>query len=335
MKKNLLLAVFLVFSIVIGLATVAPAKLTVKFSAMTPPGHPETARIENIAKYIKEKTDGEIIVRVFHSNQLGDYVTVYDEMIRGSIEMACISVPSHLDQRLQILYVPYMTTDYKQNIEFYAKGSWFFNKYAEINEAKGVKMLGFDTDGLGGLGLAKQPANALNPQIKQNVLIRVPGMAIAKTIMEGMGYNTVSVPWADLYSALQTGVADGWYGGTPTINYLAFRDVIKYYYQLNIYNEAHLYAMSLKFWNRLTPEQQKIFEDAVAIAQKEAFEVIEAADAEYLKKMNIEGGVKVYTYTAEELAPIADYVRKNTWPKLAKIIGEDLFEELKKQVNIK
>lgn len=196
-------------------------------------------------------------------------------------------------------------------------------------------MLGFDTDGLGGLGLAKQPADVLNPKAKQNVLIRVPGMAIAKTIMEGMGYNTVSVPWADLYSALQTGVAEGWYGGTPTINYLAFRDVIKYYYQLNIYNEAHLYAMSLKFWNKLTPEQQKIFEDAVAIAQKEAFDVIEAADAEYLKKMNAEGGVKVFTYSAEELAPMANYVRKNTWPKLAKMIGEDLFEELKEKVGVK
>ena len=335
MKKNFPRILCLIFLIFMATAAIASAKMVVKFSAMTPPDHPETLRIQNIAKYVKEKTNGEIDVRVFLSNQLGDYVTVYDELIRGSIEMACISVPSHLDQRLQILYVPFMTTDYKQNIEFYAKGGWFFNKFAEINEAKGVKMLGFDPDGLGGLGLAKQPADVLNPSSKQNVLIRVPGMAIAKTIMEGMGYNTVSVPWADLYSALQTGVAEGWYGGTPTINYLAFRDVIKYYYQLNIYNEAHLYAMSLKFWNKLTPEQQKIFEDAVAIAQKEAFEVIEAADAEYLKKMNAEGGVKVFTYSAEELAPMADYVRKNTWPKLSKMIGEDLFEELKEKVGVK
>ena len=93
--------------------------------------------------------------------------------------------------------------------------------------------------------------------------------------------------------------------------------------------------MSLKFWNKLTPEYQKIFEDAVAIAQKEAFEVIEAADAEYLKKMKSEGGVEVYTYSAEELAPLADYVRKNTWPKLAKMIGEDLFEDLKEKVGVK
>ncbi|WP_300464177.1 TRAP transporter substrate-binding protein DctP [Desulfobacula sp.] len=335
MGKKFLKVISLTIMVTLFAISLASAKMTVKFSAMTPPDHPETLRIQNIAKYINDKTNGEINVRVFLSNQLGDYVTVYDELIRGSIEMACISVPSHLDPKLQILYVPFMTTDYKQNIDFYAKGNWLFTKFEQINNVKGIKVLGFDTDGLGGLGLAKQPAKVLDPTAKQNILIRVPGMEIAKTIMEGMGYNTVSVPWADLYSALQTGVADGWYGGTPTINYLAFRDAIKYYYQLNIYNEAHLYAMSNKFWNKLTDEQKKIFEVAVAAAQKEAFETCEAADAEYLKKMTDEGGVQVFTYTAEDLAPMADYIRKNTWPKLAKMIGEDLFEELKENLGIK
>lgn len=316
-------------------ASLASAKIRVKFSAMTPPDHPETIRIQKIAEYINEKTDGEVVVKVFLSNVLGDYVTVYDELIRGSIEMACISSPSHLEPKLQMLYFPFLTTDYKQNIEFYKKGGWFFNKYSEINEAKGIKLLGFDTDGLGGLGLAKQPADVLNPKAQQNVLIRVPGMEIAKIIMEDMGFNTVSVPWADLYSALQTGVAEGWYGGTPTINYLAFRDVIKHYYQLNMYNEAHLYVVSQKFWKKLTPKQQKVFADAVAIAQKEAFESAEAADALYLDKMKKEGGVQVYTYTAEELEPLAAYVRQHTWPKLGKLIGEDLFEELKQRVGVK
>jgi len=310
------------------------AKMRVKFSAMTPPDHPETLRIQNIAAYVKKATKGEIDVRIFPSNQLGDYITVYDELNRGSIEMACINIPSHLDPRMQILYVPYMTTDYKQNIEFYAKGRWLFNKLTEMNAAKGVKVLGFDTDGLGGLGLTKQPADVLNPEARQDVLIRIPVMEIAKVVMRDIGYNTVSVPWSDLYAALQTGVAEGWYGGTPTINCLSFRDVIKHYYQLNIYNEVHLYAMSMKFWNRLTPEQKKIFEDAVATAQKEAFEGSEAADAQYLEKMKSEGGVQVYTYTAEELSPMADYVRKHIWPKLAKSIGEDLFNELKKEVGI-
>ncbi len=38
-------------------------------------------------------------------HELGDYTLVYEELIRGSIDMAAITVPSQFDPRLEIAYI--------------------------------------------------------------------------------------------------------------------------------------------------------------------------------------------------------------------------------------
>ncbi len=72
MGKKIFKVMSLTIMITLFAISLASAKMTVKFSAMTPPDHPETLRIQNIAKYVNEKTNGEINVRIFPSNQLGD-----------------------------------------------------------------------------------------------------------------------------------------------------------------------------------------------------------------------------------------------------------------------
>ena len=41
--------------------------------------------------------------------------------------------------------------------------------------------------------------------------------------------------------------------------------------------------------------------------------------------------MNVYTYTAEELTPINDQVKKVVWPKLNKLLGKELTNDLMKQ----
>jgi len=45
-------------------------------------------------------------------------------------------------------------------------------------------------------------------------------MAVFRMIADDQGFQTVSVPFAELYTALQIGVADGWSGGAAMVNYL-------------------------------------------------------------------------------------------------------------------
>ena len=201
---------------------------------------------------------------------------VYEELIR-TITWPFISIPA-VRLRLELIYVPYLMRDYGEAAEVFKQGGWLFNKMAELHGELGVKFLGFNVEGFGGLGLTKEPKEVLNPLVKKDLLLRVPPMDTFKIGADDMGYTTVSVPYAELYTALQTGIAEGWTGGAPPHSYQGFRDVLKYYYQINNFVETESYLMSKVTWNKLSEADRKIIADACARAARESIEISERED---------------------------------------------------------
>ena len=68
--------------------------------------HNDVKALRRAAEAIAEKTDGHVNLTIYPSNQLGDYTQVYDEVIAGTIDMACISIPTTYDSRLEMLTIP-------------------------------------------------------------------------------------------------------------------------------------------------------------------------------------------------------------------------------------
>ena len=87
-----------------GLSSAAP-EMTLRFAGQVPVEHTATTLMNDIAKEVKEKTNGRIEIIVYPANQLGDYTLVFEELIRGTIDMAAISVPSQFDPRLEATYI--------------------------------------------------------------------------------------------------------------------------------------------------------------------------------------------------------------------------------------
>ena len=85
-----------------GITEAAP-ELILKFAGQSPSNHPASILMKDIAKEIGEKTNGRIEVKVYPANQLGDYTLVFEEQIRGTIDMSNISVPSQFDPRLELV----------------------------------------------------------------------------------------------------------------------------------------------------------------------------------------------------------------------------------------
>ena len=113
-KKSMLicLALFVsIFALSVGSAVAAPA-MTLKFAGQSPADHPASVLMNEISKEVAAKTKGRIEVKVYPANQLGDYTLVYEELIKGTIEMACISVPSQFDPRLELVYINGFLRDY-------------------------------------------------------------------------------------------------------------------------------------------------------------------------------------------------------------------------------
>ncbi len=326
-KVGISIALALFFSLLTSSG--AMAAITLKFAGQSPADHIATKVMKEIAAEVDKGTKGEVKIRVFPANQLGDYTLVYEEISKGTIDMALCSISPQFDARHQITIVPYLASDYKGARKMFDPKGWLVKQVTEIHDKLDVKYLGIFLDGFGGLGLTKEPAKPLDPTVPKGVLCRIPNIEIAKMFIDAMGYRTVSIPYADLYTGMQTGVCEGWWGGTANLNYLGFRDVIKYYYALNTYIETEQFIMSKKSWAKLTPQQQKVLQDAVSKAADKSFALAEKDDTEYAKKMQ-EHGIKVFTYTSKELEPTVKHIRKTLWPKLDKLIGKELAEGLVK-----
>jgi TRAP-type C4-dicarboxylate transport system substrate-binding protein len=67
-----------------------------KIAAQESEEHNDVKSLKRAAEAIAEQTDGHINITIYPSNQLGDYTQVYDEVMAGTIDMACITIPYDL-----------------------------------------------------------------------------------------------------------------------------------------------------------------------------------------------------------------------------------------------
>lgn len=313
-----------------GSAAFAAPEMVLKFAGQHAADHPATALMNDIAKEIAEKTGGRIEVKVYPANQLGDYSLVYEEQIRGTIDMSCISVPSQFDPRMELIYINGYVSDYEDAKTVFAQNGWLFNKMNEYNERLGVKLLGFFVEGMIGTGTTKPAKDPLNPAAKQEVLIRVPNMDVYKLAAEAMGYNTVTVPYADVYQAIQTGVVDGVNGYPVAAAYTALGDVLKHWYMTNYSVEVLNFMISGQTWAKIKPEDQNVIAAILARATTSSIENAKNIDDHYMALMK-EKGIEVHTYSKEELAPIMKACA-STWPQLEKNMTKELMDEFRKEL---
>jgi len=306
----------------------AAEPLKLRMAGDSPIEHQNTIHQMEFAKEIEEGTDGRIQIKVYPANQLGDYIQVYEEVIKGTIDMALICVPSQFDQKLEIMYFPYMVENYDQIKKVYAPGGFLFDSLDALHNRLGLKFLGFNVVGFGGFGTTKPVESPADPTVRKKVLIRVPNMDVFRLKTEAMGFPTVSIPYAEVYTALETGVAEGWTGGPPVLTWFNYRDVIKYYYQYNDYVEGENWLVNKKLWNKLSPADQELFFTTAQKMQLSSISIAQKEDTEYLKKLS-DFGMKVTTFSNEELANIANHVREVAWPKLEKRIGPELMAKIK------
>jgi len=302
-----------------------------KMAGHVPDTHPASQAMKKMIDRIKEESNGRIEIQMFPNNQLGDYSTVYEEVSRGTIDMALISVPTQLDKLLGITYLPYLVSNYEEAKKVYSPDNYIYSLLTDVHAKQSVKLLGFHMEGFGGIGSKKEIKDIFDSSANKDITLRVPQMILFNQPMEDLGFRTTGIPYADLYTALQTGVADGWTGGSSSSNYEGFRDVIKYYYQTNDFMDASSILISDSLWNDLSEEDQKLIQSVAMDTMNESFDIAEKNEQSYRDQM-AEAGIEVIEFSDEELTELADLARTNTWPKLEEEYGKDVIQKIKESI---
>ena len=314
MKK---LAVFMTSVLVFAMmatAAFAADQIVFRFAGQQPVEHQCTKMMQDFAKEIADKTNGHVKIEVYPASQLGDYTLVMEELIRGTVDMSVTSFASSFDPRFELGYINGYVNGYDQAKEVFAPGAWLPNKLNELGSALGVRVLGSYVEGMIGVGSTKPLKEPLNPKVDKGVLTRVPNMDTYMLGAQAMGFRTITIPWADVYQSLQTGVCDSVNAMATAAVYTSLGDVIKYWYATNYSMEYLPLMISEKSWQKLSPEEQKVFQEAAKNFTIKSIDTAQSEDMKYMDLMK-KKGIEVYTYTPEELQPLKEACI-TTWEKL-------------------
>jgi TRAP-type C4-dicarboxylate transport system substrate-binding protein len=314
-----------------GSITGGALAVDLKLATDFPNDHPVVAAAFQFAEEVGVRTGGEVNIQVFPGGQLGDYTAVFEEVRAGTIEMAMSGITSTFDPRIDFRNMPYLTNGWDQARELNSPGGFLFDTLNELLEPQNVEVLGAMALGYTAIALKQMPSNLMDPAANKDVLIRVPPMEIYRMLASDLGYQTVSIPWSDLYTSLQTGVANGMVGSQAEMTYLVFKDVMSVYIAANINFETLPIMINEEVYNGLTDEQQQIMSDVANELAEASYETAEASELEYRGKL-AEAGWTVVEPSEEEIASWAAHVRDVTWPKLEERLTPELMSELRAAV---
>lgn len=321
----------LVASLTLGMSMTASAT-TLRLSTLFNPGSDGAEAVEQFAENVSQATEGRITVQVYPANQLGDWTDVHAQLMQGAVDMALQPLSTSVDPRLAIAWFPYLAATYDEAEEAYSQGGIVHRVVNDMIGDQNLTLLGVFGAGMGGAGFAKEVTDAGNPDADHDLRIRVwPGGTTHRTLMERFGYNVATVPWAELFTAMQTGVVDGQIGGTPEMALDNFKEITRTWVQLNDHFEVAWLVMNRARFDGLSEEDRQAILAAANDFTRERFVEVRETDAQYLETMR-EAGIDVVTFDDEQLQAFARVAREEVWPEISEEVGEEVMAELQQAI---
>ncbi|MCI5499485.1 MAG: TRAP transporter substrate-binding protein DctP [Clostridiales bacterium] len=299
-----------------------------RLATLYPAEHELTVSAQAACDKIEQETNGAVKIQIYPSDQLGDYTSVYEEVMKGTIDMTINTMVTTYDPTLEMLTIPYLASSYEEAKEIYCNpDSYFFQTVRERQEALNIETLGIYISGAMGVGAAKHLDNVMDPTASKSALIRCPSMDSYLWTAEGFGFNTVTIAYSELYTALQTGVCDGWVGGGAYVNYVSFRDVLDYFCDARYIYENIVCIMNKDLFDGMPAEYQEIIQKAFTESTYSFTDQMEALDNKAMEDMAAMG-IEIYSPTEEEYETMRAYFKENVWPKYENTLDASVYQAL-------
>jgi tripartite ATP-independent transporter DctP family solute receptor len=295
--------------------------ITIKVGDNWGASHPMAAALDTVFKpQVENASGGTINVDIYHDGTLGNEADLWNSVRNGTIEVAILGTPMNQEYPTMLISDwPFLYRDLN-----HAKKVWTGSIAEEINREFHQK---FPTVYLLAWGpnsartfTSNKPLTSVDEFRGQK--FRMPGNPIHVGIAENLGASAQVIPLGELFSALETGVVDGQDNGMVTVISQAFYEVQKYLYETNHIIATLEIVVSQSFYDKLTPDQQKVVTDAAkATAVKAWDDYIKSVDSD--RKFLQDKGIIVTPTTAADQQQIIDLIQpltdklyaENPWAK--------------------
>jgi tripartite ATP-independent transporter DctP family solute receptor len=236
-------------------AAVAQQPVTIRLGHVGFPGSIFDIVSTRFARDANEALKGRVEVRVFHSSQLG----TDEQMIKGirvaAPEMQAPStIMSTVDQRYGVFEMPYIIVN-RVHMKKVAENREVQKALFDGLPARGIRLLGVWENGFRHITSNVRPV--VRPEDLRGMKLRVPGGVWRVKMFQAYGANPSPMPFAEVYSALQSGVMDAQENPFPQIWSAKFHEVQKFLSLTgHVYTPAYL-IVNEDFWRKLPKDVQE------------------------------------------------------------------------------
>jgi tripartite ATP-independent transporter DctP family solute receptor len=293
----------------------AQTKPTIRFAAVF---SEKDIRADMMRMFAKD-IEGDFKVEPYYAGTLFKQGTELVALQRDNLEMGNIA-PQDISKQLpawSILTSAYLFRDANHLNAFFA-GDLGAQMKKMVEDQLKVKILGPTFFGTRQVGL-KSKKKISTPADMAGIKLRMPPGDAWQLLGRSIGANPTPMPYAEVYTGLQTGAIDGQDNPLPNVQNMKFYEVMSQIVLTSHLVGYDLLTVNLKIWNSMSPAKQKAFQAAAdkAIAWSTAEHLKREAElVDSFKKMGLEvytPNVNAFRENAQKIYLGSDEAKE--WPK--------------------
>lgn len=288
---------------------------------------------ENTAKHVgalamKEKIEelskGEIEVKLYSNGTLYNDKNEYENLVSNNAQFILpdMSKLVKYEPAFDLASLPLVFSSDEAATAF-----WDGENGQEIMkrvEKEGVKALTMWPNGFRVITNNKKPIHS--PEDYKGLKIRTSSGEVLSDVFNLLDAGTVSIPFNEVYTALQQGTVDGQENTLSSVASANFDEVQDYLTINNFSRVDYILLTNTKFWDSLDEATKKIVQEGIDAGTQTARAEVQKLNEEGLEKLKERGQIEIYEFSEED----KDEFRKIFQPiydKYTPIFGEEVVQD--------
>ena len=302
MKKSLVIVSLLLCVLLTAACTssspafAADQKTTLKIGHVEAEERSTHIALVKFKERVEAESKGNITVEIYPNASYGNDAQMVAAVAMGTLQMTLPSTGnmSPYDEKWGIFDVPFLFTSVES--AFNAVDGKIGEYLNELLKGTGTVSLGYTYNGVRSMSNNKRPIN--EPADCKGIVFRIMDSAVFRVMFQSLGANPTPIAFSEVYTALQTGVAEGQENAASLTYAMKFHEVQKYF-SLTEHVFSFLPIVTSEQWyNSLDAANKAIIDKNIPIMVTEQREMEVAENGKFIQLI-ADSGVAVNSITPE------------------------------------
>ena len=293
-----------------------------------PVEYPTTAALQEIKRYLEEKSDGRIQMILYANAELGSERETLEMTQIGALDIARVSVLelAKLSPGMEVLNLPYLFRN-KYHLWSVLQVEEFGRHFLSELASKQLIGLCFYEAGSRGFYTIDHPVR--RPEDLRQLKIGIPHSDITRDIVQSLEAVPTRMNLDEIYGALELGVIDGGTESLPAYFARGHYRKARHYTMIEYSHVPHVVVMNPITWNKLSAQDQYLIQRAADEStryQREQWDQLEQEALRTLRKEGVEViqvSKDVKDLFVKAMEPVRKKYRKRTLELMIQVIPDE------------